>query len=164
MSSEISPVIQSFQSKLRLFQSLKTHGDQKLSRSCNLVTGSFSSRRIHLVSRSFLRYLANSGSGCGYCQPQDNVLPMLLRSLRRHQRELGNGKCQWDNCVTTRSSTRPSDSEKLGHKSPRRNLNSHTPATCSRDCSKSCISSVFSSWIQIQFYFLNTITQFFKKM
>ena len=96
-------VIQSFQSKLRLFQSLKTHGDRKLSRSCNLVTGSFSSRRIHLVSRSFLRYLANSG--CGYCQPQDNVLPMLLRSLRRHQRELGIAKCQWDNCVTTHAAT-----------------------------------------------------------
>ena len=87
MSSKINPVIQSFQSKLRLFESLKTHRDRELSRSCNLVTGSFSSRRIHLVSRSFLRYLAHSGSGCGYCQPQDNVLPMLPRSLRRHQAE-----------------------------------------------------------------------------
>lgn len=87
MSSKINPVIQSFPSKLRLFESLKTHRDRELSRSCNLVTGSFSSRRIHLVSRSFLRYLAHSGSGCGYCQPQDNVLPMLPRSLRRHQRE-----------------------------------------------------------------------------
>ena len=94
MSSKINPVIQSFQSKLRLFESLKTHRDRELSRSCNLVTGSFSSRRIHLVSRSFLRYLAHSGSGCGYCQPQDNVLPMLPRSLRRHQRERERG-WQW---------------------------------------------------------------------
>lgn len=33
MSSKINPVIQSFQSELRLFQSLKTHGDREPSRS-----------------------------------------------------------------------------------------------------------------------------------
>ena len=32
---------------------------------------------------------------------------------------------------------------KLGQKSPRRNLNSYTPATCSRDCRKSCILIYF---------------------
>ena len=64
---------------------------------------------------------------------------MLLRSLQRHRGEVG--KCQCDNCVTIQ--TLASRSYKLGQKSPRRNLNSHAPATCSRDCIKSCILICF---------------------
>lgn len=111
MSSKIIPVIQSFQSKLRLFESLKTQRDRELSRSCNLVTGSFSSRRIHLVSRSFLRYLAGALwvrvlSARGQCVT--NVTPVITETPERER--AGNGECQWDNCVTTQGSARPSDS------------------------------------------------------
>ena len=85
MSSKISPVIQSFQSKLRLFESLKTHRDRELSRSCNLVTGSFSSRRIHLVSRSFLRYLAEVRVLSARGQCVTNVTPVITETPERER-------------------------------------------------------------------------------
>ena len=114
MSSKIIPVIQSFQSKLRLFESLKHTGIGSWAEVVTLLL-------VHSPAGEFIWcpdpfydiWPGHSGSGCGYCQPGDNVLPMLPRSLRRHQREreLGNGECQWDNCVTTQGSARPSDSE-----------------------------------------------------
>ena len=85
MSGKISPVIQSFQSKLRLFESLKTHRDRELSRSCNLVTGSFSSRRIHLVSRSFLRYLAEVRVLSARGQCVTNVTPVITETPERER-------------------------------------------------------------------------------
>ena len=69
MSSKINTQYNSiFQSKLRLFQSLETHGIRSTAEVITLLlahSDPFYSRRIHLVPRSFLRYLAGGWSQAG---------------------------------------------------------------------------------------------------
>ena len=147
MSSKIIPVIQSFQSKLRLFESLKHTGIGSWAEVVTLLL-------VHSPAGEFIWcpdpfydiWPGHSGSGCGYCQPGDNVLPMLPRSLRRHQREresLAMASASETIVWQHRAQLGHLIPRKLGQKSPRRNLNSYTPATCSRDCRKSCILIYF---------------------
>ena len=116
MSSKINPVIQSFQVNWDYLKVWKHTGIGSWAEVVTLLLVHSPAGEFIWCPDPFYDIWPTLALGAGIVSPRTMCYQCYpghygdTRERVEREREVGNGKCQWDNCVTTLSSARPSDS------------------------------------------------------